>query len=215
MRCTLTTEELEAKFERAQTELDLQPVDKILFRPFLGTIKNWYLPEYEHCLRVGLKCKEVAEETGIVEPIALYRCGALHDIGKSGIRKELLSKRTGWSKADSREMHEHIDIGCRMLRDLHDFEYWVILNSHTFDFHHPSKPTFSESHTERDKLYILNCARQVNLIDFYDAATHRLNDRNTPGTPRLLTDDEVRRVTTEQNMDCKHLIDKLYSKGIF
>lgn len=215
MREELTVSQLEEKFHESFQTLDGNPSDKLLISIFLGPLKNIYVPEYMHCLRVGIKCKQIGEFTNTIDPMTLFRAGTFHDIGKKAIRKELLQKNSGWTKQDAKEMDKHSEHGASMIRDIHEFEYWTILNHHAFNHHNKSKLLYNPKYNDRQNLLVFECARLVNLADFYDSATYKKNDRNSPGEIRYLSDEEVKSVLLHENSDKEYLIRKLYEKEIF
>jgi putative nucleotidyltransferase with HDIG domain len=215
MRSQLTTEELEKKFRETQSAYGMESHDGLLISIFLSPLRVKSQKDYEHCMRVGLKAGELAEHTGVVDPAVLYRCGTFHDVGKKGIRQEILHKKTGWTAEDAREMEKHGEIGSAMLREWHEFESEVVRNIHVFNQNGQLKPEIDKSYDARQRLLVLECARLVNIVDFYDAATHRENERNSPGNARYLTPAEVKDVLLRENSDRSYLIKRLYERKIF
>lgn len=215
MRSQLTTEQLEKKFREIQTTYGMESHDGLLISIFLSPLRAKSEGDYKHCMRVGLKAGELAEYTGVIDPAVLYRCGTFHDVGKKGIRQEILHKKTGWTKEDAREMEKHGEIGYSMLREWHEFESEVVRNVHVFNQDSHLRPEVDKKYGARERLIILECARLINIVDFYDAATHRENERNSPGNARYLSPVEVREVLLRENSDRDYMIKRLYEKGIF
>ena len=62
---------------------------------------------------------------------------------------------------------------------------------------------------------ILYCGRVLSIIDFYDAASNRKNEKFVKGATELPDREKVRQSILKFNSDQKYLIEQLYSAGIF
>jgi putative nucleotidyltransferase with HDIG domain len=76
-----------------------------------------------HSDRVAASAAAIAEELGlrqeIVEQVRL--AGWLHDVGKIGVRDEVLDKPGGLTAEEMRHVQEHVAIGVRILTPLEPF----------------------------------------------------------------------------------------------
>jgi len=199
-----------------ELEISKEQQDSILL--YLNLIKNRSTQTWEHSVRVGLTGKSIAEYTHIVEPKALYYPGLLHDVGKSLIHPLSLDKKQGFNDNDRKELSKHPIDGYRILKGIHDFSARVALTHHEFqgERSYPRKvPRLELNLLNQTQAMISYCARLISLIDFYDAATFRENDRYSPGKPRLLTNEEVKSDLIKHNPDQKYLIENLYNVKIF
>jgi hypothetical protein len=75
---------------------------------------------YGHSERVARIAVELGRELGLPEDELsdIYLAGLLHDIGKIGIRDEVLGKRTALNEAEFEHIKEHVKIGYRILSGL-------------------------------------------------------------------------------------------------
>ncbi len=182
----------------------------------LAIIDDFDRPTCNHSIRVGLKGAQVAEYTHIIPPNGLLYPGLLHDIGKTKIRSELVKKEVGWNEQDSKEMEDHVIYGFNILKDIHKFSAYVPLFHHRFHRGYPKDlPEWPKNFSESTRATIVYCGNLLAIIDSYDAASTRKNDKFSPGSPRLLTPNEVRTVLIRQNPGEQYLINKFYSAGIF
>ncbi len=76
---------------------------------------------YGHSERVARAAVELGRELGLqeAEQNDIYLAGLLHDIGKIGIRDEVLTKREPLSADELKHLRQHPVIGHRILADLH------------------------------------------------------------------------------------------------
>ena len=74
-----------------------------------------------HCRRLALFSSVMAQRLGLGESeIEAIRLGALlHDVGKIGIRDEILLKPGGFTRPELAEMQRHADIGHRIVSGIH------------------------------------------------------------------------------------------------
>lgn len=209
---------LENELQESFVELGIPQNQQDSIKRYLGIIRARSEPTWKHSVRVGLKGKEVAKYTHIVEPKVLYYPGLLHDVGKSLTNPNSLDKTVGFGKKDVQELSRHPSDSYRILRGIHDFSAEVALRHHYFqgERSYPKKlPKSDLNLSHKTDALISYCARLISLIDFQDAASHRENDNFSPGNPRLPTDNEVKGILEKQNSDQKYLIGNLYDAEIF
>ena len=119
-----------------------------------------------HSDRVARISVRLAEELGCDAKMlnAIYLAGLLHDIGKIGIDDSVLRKPGRLSDEEYAHIKRHVEIGHRILRDLHKLEdvLPVVLHHHeSWDGDgYPNKLSFHE---------IPLAARIVAVADSYDA----------------------------------------------
>jgi len=192
--------------------------------PILERLGEYYFPALEHSFRVAEIGAEIACLTYTMDKKDVWLPGIMHDIGKLGISLELLTKSNHWTEEDRIKMEKHVEIGCRMLAGLLDFSALAVFYSHYFK-REGGYPTdedlpviFGERYDkwhEQNKFKAILCGRWINLADEYDATRTRRNDHFSPGIPKLLTPEEVRRTLIKNNQDQIILIERLYEIGIF
>ncbi len=204
---------IEEKLEDAFVKLEISQKNINSLRHYLNLLKIKDIPTYEHSGRVALLGIEVAEYLHI-EKKALFFPGLLHDIGKIEIDSELLKKKA-FDKKDMEIMKYHPIYSYHILKDIHLFSAEVALRHHKFQ-----KENYPigllEKKTQlptRLNLFFDSYARILSLIDFYDAAKTRENDKFK--TKRKLTKTEVKQRLLEEKKDFKNIIERLYSEGIF
>jgi len=181
---------------------------------YLDSVKDHHPPTYEHSARMALLGYDVAKYIHIVDPKALVFPCALHDLGKTIIKKELLEKKINWTKEDEIEMEDHMKLGFAILKHTNEFSAWVMLYADRINNPLKEIPKIDIKFSEETKNLMKYCAGLVGLIDFYDAAKHRENDKFSPCLPRRLSSSGVKEVILKHHKDRKYLINELYGAGI-
>ncbi|MBI2128735.1 HD domain-containing protein [Candidatus Woesearchaeota archaeon] len=208
---------LEQKLNRTFRELKISNKQRHSIQTYVALIRNKDEATYEHSARVGLKGVEVARYTHVVDPKALFYSGLLHDVGKALTDYKSLKKIAGFDEKDMEELKKHPIDGYRLLKNIHDFSARILLFHHRYVGEgYPKNIPHSEINFCRgSESNILYYARILGLIDFYDAVTHRKNDKFNPGNPRLPEKEEAKKLILKNNPDQKYFINELYNKGIF
>jgi hypothetical protein len=208
--------ELHARLEKKMFELDIEKEQRNSLLYHISLLDNYDRPTANHSIRVGLKGAEVAEHIHIIEPKALFYPGILHDIGKSRIRKALLEKRVGWTNQDSVEMEDHVIFGFNIIKDIHKYSAYVSLFHHHFHGNYPRvMPPWPKEFSAATRAIVVYSGNLLSLIDSWDAASTRKNDKFSPGNPRLLTREEVKKSLLSWNLGQEYLINNLYRAGLF
>jgi HD-GYP domain-containing protein (c-di-GMP phosphodiesterase class II) len=80
---------------------------------------------YGHSERVARAAVELGRELGLQEDELsdIYLTGLLHDIGKIGIRDDVLTKRGPLTEEEFKHIQQHVVIGHRILNGLHAIEH--------------------------------------------------------------------------------------------
>jgi response regulator RpfG family c-di-GMP phosphodiesterase len=209
------------KLEQAFVDLEISSEKQGSILHYLELIKDKDKPTWAHSVRVGLKGIEVAEYSKILNPKALFYSGVLHDIGKYCVNSESLKKKEGFNQQDMEELKKHPLNSYLILKDIHHFSARVALFHHYFsEQKYPEELPEEEikeelSSTEGDKTNVLFYARILNLIDFYDAAKTRKNEKFSDGIKKMKTSKEVKILLIEFNPDQEYLIESLYEGKIF
>jgi len=210
------------KLEQAYVDLEISQDQQGSLNHYLELIKDKDVPTWAHSIRVGLKGIEVAEYSRILNPKALFYSGLLHDIGKYCVNSESLKKTEGFNEEDMEELRSHPVMSYNILKDIHHFSARVALFHHYFSENkYPKELPIEEileeiRSTEGDKTNVLFYARVLSIIDFYDAAKSRKNDKySIAGTAKKKTPEEVKELLTKNNKDQKFMIESLYEGGIF
>lgn len=204
---------LEEQLEKAYTRLEISPKNQGSINTYLTLLKLKDQATYEHSIRVGLLGTKVAKHCSL-DSKALFYSGTLHDIGKILIRTELLKKTGKFNKKDMAEMKKHPECGYNLLSGIHDFSAEIALRHHKYQkteypkkLYKPKAKFSKETVTEID-FY----ARILSMIDFYDAATTRTNQKFRK---KKLNREEVKQFLLKNNSDIKRLIEELYFNKIF
>jgi hypothetical protein len=174
---------------------------------------------WEHSARVGLRNIEVGRYTHIDDPKTWFYVGFMHDVGKALTDPESLKKTEGFSQKDRRELDRHVMDTYRLLNGIHDFTARASLWHHYFCSGYPSKrimPKPNSDFSEATELKAMYLGRFTGIVDFYDAITHRKNDKfSSDGTPSLPSKKQAREILEGANEDQVYFIGEMYNGGIF
>jgi putative nucleotidyltransferase with HDIG domain len=208
------TRQLESDFHRAAVEVGIKESDREAIASMLAPLrdKNEVThAHYQHSLRVALVARAIARYA-YKDQKALLFAGALHDVGKALVPKEILGKTGGYSESDYRVIGKHVMDSYRMIRDRFDFAAEIILWHHKFQTRaYPKKiPQRLHEYSERTKLSIIECGRLLALADVYDAL-HRPNSKFKEGG---LSGEEIRQKMLELNPDKVLLVRALYESKV-
>ncbi len=211
--CQKTLEEqLEEEFDK----LEIYGRNRNSVETYLRLLKIKDENTYKHSLRVGFLSSNISGYMHLDQK-ALFFAGTLHDVGKLLIPPETLKKTKGFNEKDMAKMKKHPEYTYMLLRGVHEFSAEVALRHHKYqDRGYPKKlPKSAIDFSEKTQADINFYARILTIIDFYDSASSRKNDKFSPGNPRLPTPEEVKELLLNANKDQKVLIENLYKDGIF
>lgn len=203
----------ERKLRCAFDELQVDPTLRIKITDLMHLLKNTSLHTYQHCIRVGLLCKNIGNYLGL-DTKALFYSGLFHDLGKYTISKDLLNKTVKWTKTDMSTMEPHVLKAYELLKGNFDFTAEIVLWHHKFqDNPYPDLVTESYlKYTQSTRELIKYYGRIVSIADVYDAL-HRYNTKQN--SSRYLTGDEIKMQLITSNQDKQSLIEDLYKTKIF
>ena len=212
----LTGKKLEEELENAYKELEIEERNIGSLNACLGMIKGRDNLTWEHCLRVGLKGKDVGDFIN-QDPKILFYSGLLHDVGKILTNPNSLKKSEDFNSKDMRELKKHPKEGYVLLKEIHSFSSEVLLRHHLFQENsYPEVlPHLPEEFSRATEVMINYFSRVLALVDFYDALVSRKNQKFVKGKQRFLTKRESRQIIIENNKDQEYFIEKLYKKRIF
>ncbi|MDO8559074.1 MAG: HD domain-containing protein [bacterium] len=162
---------------------------------------------YWHCVRVALCGVKVAEALNLdFKP--LFYAGLLHDIGKAAVDQDLLTKKH-FTAADYEKMKPHVLHGYYLLRGVYNFSAEIILRHHRYysDGYPKILPRSRVRYSKETKELIDHFAKVLAIIDFYDAATTRDNERSK--------EKEVKALLIQKFPNESEIINLCYEKGIF
>jgi len=142
--------------------------------------------------------------------------GTLHDIGKLDVDSMTLKKTKGFDEEDMKKMRDHpLSTYKRLRKSRHDFSAELGLRHHRFQerAYPETLPETTHSYSNSTKAMIDFYARILALVDFYDAASTRRNEKFFKR--KGLETNEVKALLLVNNRDLEHTINDLYNAGIF
>ncbi len=208
---------LEYRLESSFKELDLSEELQEKFVPYLDLLKQKDIDTWSHSIRVGLLAKDIAYYRHD-DPNALFLPGIVHDVGKLLIDSKTLKKKEGFNQDDKKLMDEHPVYGYQLLEGIAPFSAIVSYYHHYFAKNgYPQNrplPSLNVPFSEDTVHWAKECARVLSIADFWDAVTHRENDKYSPGNPRLPTKEESIEILLKNSGCRSYLIKELYDGGI-
>ena len=201
---------LDSAFTRG--EIKLEHRDDIF--AYLKILRNRDEATFHHSVRVGLLAETiafVANRPGITPKMMLW-AGLMHDIGKSLVSPDVLSKTHEFTAEDFASVEPHPKHGWDLLNKVHDYTAHIIIRHHQFGPKPypavmPPLPVWLVS----KEATITGAARLLALADYYDALMNRDNDKfgNEPQNAQ-----QKREKYMLDNADEAELITKLESLGV-
>ena len=214
---------LENKLDHAFNDLNVSPSERETIETFLAPLKEKdivTLYHYQHCIKVGLLTRKIAEFMHLDQK-ELFYAGLLHDIGKSCIDIETLAKadlRLGgdciWTQEDATNMEAHVIEGYNALREKLSFTADIIVRHHRFQKNSYPKelPPLPQKYSEGTKVLVDFYARLVALADVYDAF-HRVNKKF--GTLVHNSKSQIKDGMLKLNPELGFLVNALYDSEVF
>jgi HD-GYP domain-containing protein (c-di-GMP phosphodiesterase class II) len=213
----MPNENLHQKLKDSFRELKIPKATREKFMPYLDILEQKDIPTWEHSVRVGLLGRDIANYIH-EDPHALFLPGIVHDCGKALIDSTTLKKIVGFNKEDKKQMDDHPIYSYKLLEGVAPFSALVSYYHHYFGDHgYPRKnklPPVNISFSEDTLHWAKECGRLVAIADFWDAVTHRANDKYSPGNPRLPTPEEAFKILLNNSGSRKYLVNRLYENKI-
>ena len=206
---------LENQLEEEFANLKISGANQKYVRHYLGLIQGKDTPTYEHSARLAILGARAAECLGpAIDPKTMFFAGALHDIGKIAIEEEILQKTEGFNAEDMKKMEAHPIISYLLLERIDPCSAEIALRHH----HHQENGYPSDEEIERlskltngEKVKIEFYSLIFSLLDVYDAATTRKNDKHNGD---VLTPEEARLMLIDKNPEMEKEINTLYDGGV-
>jgi putative nucleotidyltransferase with HDIG domain len=139
-----------------------------------------------HSAAVAVYARDIAREMGMPDDDVerVHLTGLVHDIGKIGLRAEVLGKRSALDDEEWAEMRRHSEIGARILAEVEDYaDVAAIVRSHHERWDGAGYPDGLSGET------IPLLARVIAVADSYNAMT---SDR--PYRAAMTTDHAIRQL---------------------
>jgi putative nucleotidyltransferase with HDIG domain len=136
-----------------------------------------------HSAAVAVYARDIAREAGLPEEdvTEIHLAALVHDIGKIGLRAELLEKRSALDDDEWAEMREHPAIGARILAEVEDYsDIALIVRSHHERWDGAGYPDGLAGHA------IPRLARIIAVADSYNAMTTNRPYRAAMSTERAI-----------------------------
>ena len=136
-----------------------------------------------HSAAVAVYSRDIAREAGLPEEevTEIHLAALVHDIGKIGLRAELLEKRSALDDDEWAEMREHPAIGARILAEVEDYsDIALIVRSHHERWDGAGYPDGLAGHA------IPRLARIIAVADSYNAMTTNRPYRAAMSTERAI-----------------------------
>jgi HD-GYP domain-containing protein (c-di-GMP phosphodiesterase class II) len=205
---------LEDKLAQTFNDPNINKQDQEFIQTNLNELKTKDLATYEHSMRVGLTYVEFSKYKNIPLKPQFFIGAILHDIGKKDIPDEVLKKTKNFTSADMEIMKAHSSIAYDILKETHEVSAHIAVRHHYSQKNsYPTElPDFPEWMPNELKEKIEYSAKILSIIDFYDAATTRNN--NKYGGEKL-TLNRIKELMIENHLDQKQIIDELYTAKIF
>lgn len=211
-----TIASLEGSFKNAFLKYEVRPADREKISGLLERLKEKDYRTYVHSLRVALLAPKIASMLKLDER-ALFFAGALHDIGKIRIPKEILRKTKGLSREERKIMDSHPIYSYEILYEVglaYSAEISIRHHRHQAGHRYPKKlpapkVPFSRESIERIRF----CSKMLAIADTYVAATNRPAKKHNFVRP--LSQEEAVALLKRKFYSQKNIIDELYSSEIF
>jgi putative nucleotidyltransferase with HDIG domain len=136
-----------------------------------------------HSAAVAVYSRDIAREVGLPETdvTRIHLAALVHDIGKIGLRAELLEKRSALDDDEWAEMREHPAIGARILAEVEDYsDIALVVRSHHERWDGAGYPDGLAAHA------IPGLARIIAVADSYNAMTSNRPYRAAMSTERAM-----------------------------
>ncbi|MDX1503635.1 MAG: HD domain-containing phosphohydrolase [Thermoanaerobaculia bacterium] len=143
-----------------------------------------------HCERVARATRAVAERLGVAGDRLrdAELAAVLHDIGKVGVRTEVLTKRSRLTESEAAEMRQHAELGARILESVSFLEPVArYVRYHHEDWDGSGYPEGLAGEA------IPLAARIIHVVDAYDAMTS-----SRPYRRALAHEEAMRRIVADR-----------------
>lgn len=204
---------LDERLEEALEALKIPEEQQQSLRMYTSLVKAKDEATYYHCVRCGILGMKIAERM-LLDQKALFYAGLLHDVGKALIDPEILQMTEGFGPKEYEKMKHHPGFGYELLKGNHEFSAEVIVRHHAYSAKgYPKKmPTPRKPWSLQTKALINYYARLLSIIDFYDAAAMRENDKF--GQKKKLAKEEVKELLLKSSRGMEITISGLYEAKI-
>ena len=180
----------------------------------LKKLKQHHKESFEHVKRVGLLCVKLGYKNNLQknEIILLGNAGLLHDLGKLGIKKEILSKKTKLNHEEKKIIKQHPRTGFLELNNLgYETIGKIIIAHHEFSkTPYPRKikdrrknkrqiSSRRKIHSEKN-LLVKKLAQILSVADVYDALKNKRAYKNA------LDKKEIKKIMKKQFIGNKKYI---------
>jgi len=205
---------LEQELENTALALDIPDEQFRRVHGLLEQLKARDAPTRDHSIRVGLLGVKVAQYIPDASPNLMFYSGTLHDIGKIKVDPRSLKKTHDFGPKDMKEVKKHVMFSYEILKNIYPCSAEVVVRHHLPNGYPEELPELSIQVCQTTRAMIYSHARLLSLVDSYDAASTRKNNKHGEEC-NLLTPKEVRQIMISENQDQVQLIEELYDVHIF
>jgi response regulator RpfG family c-di-GMP phosphodiesterase len=205
---------LDDKLNDVFVQLSTSEEQKAKINSYLQLVKAADRATYRHSVRVGLLGFMVGNLMGF-DRRALFYSGVLHDIGKIMLPPSTMGKRN-IGKKDMELIASHPYDSYDFLSREFAFSADIVVrhHSHQKEAYPKVLPPYSRSFSENTKKKIESLSKVLAIIDFYDSAKNRKNQKFSRKS-RMLSPDKVKELLVSEYPSMKELIGLLYETKVF
>ncbi len=205
-------DDLEEKVLDAISHLEISDFNAQRLMNEIALLKSHHLESYLHSLRVALLGVDAAGFLSIPKK-PLFYAGLLHDIGKTEIDSELLSKKTPYTDEDRMKMKEHVILAHNILSGRFEMTARIVGGHHRHQRDiYPAVALSGRVSFPKTTLQSMEVEERVlSVIDKYDSIVSR---DDSYSAKRPVTNEEIKAALRDHDLELSYLSSRLIDEGI-